>query len=175
MLGDASQIRSTLQNFSSVLEEMSQVCDITVLHDQLLEADHRVSEVHGSFTVPLSQLEHAAAVSLRFYSSCTFRCRHVTRHKQYIILKLQILWRNFRLLFQWILLLMQWTAWYFRGLRTTTALQVAKVCQFLRPLLKTLTSYFNSSKTKYTLTCIDIHSFCPRRCKTVPRYTNFSG
>ncbi|XP_043997936.1 nesprin-2-like isoform X3 [Gambusia affinis] len=61
VLGDASQIRSTLQNFSSVLEEMSQVCDITVLHDQLLEADHRVSEVHGSFTVPLSQLEHAAA------------------------------------------------------------------------------------------------------------------
>ncbi|XP_027892504.1 uncharacterized protein LOC114156327 isoform X3 [Xiphophorus couchianus] len=61
VLGDASQIRSTLQNFISVLEEMSQVCDVTALHDQLLEADHRVSEVHGSFTAPLSQLEHAAA------------------------------------------------------------------------------------------------------------------
>ncbi|KAM4723418.1 nesprin-2 [Anableps anableps] len=61
VLGDASQIRSMLQNFSSVLREMSQVCDVTALQDQLLEADHRVAEVQDSFTAPLSQLEHAAA------------------------------------------------------------------------------------------------------------------
>ncbi|XP_015230408.1 PREDICTED: nesprin-2-like isoform X2 [Cyprinodon variegatus] len=61
VLGDSSQIRSTLQGFSSVLKEMSQVCDVTALQDQLLEADHRVAEVQDSFTAPLSQLEHAAA------------------------------------------------------------------------------------------------------------------
>ncbi|XP_036006871.1 nesprin-2-like [Fundulus heteroclitus] len=61
VLGDASQIRSTLQGFSSILREMSQVCDVTALQDQLLEADRRVAEVQESFTAPLSQLEHAAA------------------------------------------------------------------------------------------------------------------
>ncbi|MEQ2300152.1 hypothetical protein AMECASPLE_022368, partial [Ameca splendens] len=61
VLGDASQIRSTLQSFSSVLRDMSQVFDVTALQDQLFEADHQVAEVQDSFTAPLSQLEHAAA------------------------------------------------------------------------------------------------------------------
>ncbi|MEQ2218647.1 hypothetical protein XENOCAPTIV_006225 [Xenoophorus captivus] len=61
---DASQIRSTLQSFSSVLRDMLQVFDVTALQDQLFEADHQVAEVQDSFTAPLSQLEHAAAVSV---------------------------------------------------------------------------------------------------------------
>lgn len=62
MLDDSAQIRTTLQGFSSVLQEMSQVCDITILREQLVEADRQVADVQDSFTAPLSQLEHAAAV-----------------------------------------------------------------------------------------------------------------
>lgn len=64
VLDDSAQIRTTLQGFSSVLKEMSQVYDITALQEQLLEADQQVAEVQDCFTVPLSQLEHAAAVRL---------------------------------------------------------------------------------------------------------------
>lgn len=75
VLDDSAQIRTTLQGFSSVLKEMSQVCDITTLQEQLIEADSQVANVQDSFIAPLSQLEHAAAVSLQsvnlylFYSS----------------------------------------------------------------------------------------------------------
>ncbi|XP_034531278.1 nesprin-2-like [Notolabrus celidotus] len=61
VLNDSAQIRITLQDFSSVLNEMSQVCDVTTLQEQLVEADHEVDSVQDSFTAPLSQLEHAAA------------------------------------------------------------------------------------------------------------------
>nr|XP_019964757.1 PREDICTED: nesprin-2-like [Paralichthys olivaceus] len=61
VLGDSAQIRKTLQGFSSVLQEMSQICDVTTLQQQLVEADRQVAEVQDSFTAPLSQLEHAAA------------------------------------------------------------------------------------------------------------------
>ncbi|KAI3367261.1 hypothetical protein L3Q82_008148 [Scortum barcoo] len=61
VLDDSAQIRTTLQGFSSVLKEMSQVCNVTTLQEQLMEADHQVSTVQDSFTAPLSQLEHAAA------------------------------------------------------------------------------------------------------------------
>ncbi|KAM3595037.1 uncharacterized protein V6R79_017444 [Siganus canaliculatus] len=61
VLDDSTQIRTTLQGFGSVLVEMSQVCDISALQEQLAEADRRVAEVQESFRVPLSQLEHAAA------------------------------------------------------------------------------------------------------------------
>lgn len=64
VLDDSAQIRSTLQGFGSVLKEMSQVCDVTTLQEELLEADRRVARVQESFTAPLSQLQHAAAVSL---------------------------------------------------------------------------------------------------------------
>lgn len=63
VLDDSTQIRTTLQGFSSVLKEMSQVCDIERLQAQLVEADGQVATVQESFTAPLSQLEHAAAVS----------------------------------------------------------------------------------------------------------------
>lgn len=63
VLGDSVQIRSTLQGFGSVLKDMSQVCDTEQLQAQLLEADAQVADVQESFTAPLSQLEHAAAVS----------------------------------------------------------------------------------------------------------------
>lgn len=72
VLDDSAQIRTTLQGFSSVLQEMSQVCDITTLQEQLVEADCQVADVQDSFTAPLSQLEHAAAVSLRFHSFSFF-------------------------------------------------------------------------------------------------------
>lgn len=61
VLDDSAQIRTTLQGFSSVLKEMSQVCDIERLQAQLVEADGQVAIVQESFTAPLSQLEHAAA------------------------------------------------------------------------------------------------------------------
>ncbi|XP_028994248.1 nesprin-2-like isoform X3 [Betta splendens] len=61
VLNDSAQIRTTLQGFSSVLQEMSQVCDIATLQEQLVEADRQVADVQDSFTAPLSQLEHAAA------------------------------------------------------------------------------------------------------------------
>lgn len=63
VLDDSVQIRTTLQGFSSVLKEMSLVCDIERLQAQLVEADGQVAIVQESFTAPLSQLEHAAAVS----------------------------------------------------------------------------------------------------------------
>lgn len=69
VLGDSAQIRTTLQGFSSVLKDMSQVCDVTTLQEQLVEADRRVANVQESFTAPLSQLEHAAAVSLPYLKS----------------------------------------------------------------------------------------------------------
>ncbi|CAG5866901.1 unnamed protein product [Menidia menidia] len=61
VLDDAAQIRATLQGFSSVLKEMSQVCDVTTLQEQLNEAERKVADVQDSFSAPLSQLEHAAA------------------------------------------------------------------------------------------------------------------
>lgn len=65
VLDDSVQIRSTLQGFSSVLKDMSQVCDTEQLQAQLLEADAQVADVQESFTTPLSQLDHAAAVSVQ--------------------------------------------------------------------------------------------------------------
>ncbi len=72
VLDDSAQIRTTLQGFSSVLKEMSQVCDVTTLQEQLVEADGQVAVVQDSFTAPLSQLEHAAAVSLNSVNSSVF-------------------------------------------------------------------------------------------------------
>ena len=63
VLNDSAQIRNMLQGFGSVVQEMSQVCDVTTLQEQLTEADGRVANVQDSFTAPLSQLEHASAVS----------------------------------------------------------------------------------------------------------------
>lgn len=60
VLDDSAQIRTTLQGFSSVLKEMSEVCDVTALEEQLMEADHQVAAVQDNFIAPLSQLEHAA-------------------------------------------------------------------------------------------------------------------
>lgn len=71
VLGDSAQIRSTLQGFTLVLEEMSQVCDVTQLQQQLIDADRQVAAVQDTFTVPLSQLQHAAAVSAALESSHT--------------------------------------------------------------------------------------------------------
>lgn len=71
VLDDSVQIRKTLQGFGSVLKEMSSVCDITTLQEELIEADRQVANVQDSFTAPLSQLEHAAAVSLRSLNSST--------------------------------------------------------------------------------------------------------
>lgn len=68
VLDDSAQIRTTLQGFASVLKEMSQVCDVTTLQEQLDEADHQVANVQDRFNAPLSHLGHAADVSLRFYS-----------------------------------------------------------------------------------------------------------
>ncbi|KAM6917369.1 nesprin-2-like [Lycodopsis pacificus] len=61
VLDDSAQIRTTLQGFGSVLKEMSQVCDVTTLQEQLDEADHQVAIVQDGFTAPLSHLGHAAA------------------------------------------------------------------------------------------------------------------
>uniref|UniRef100_A0A673ACF5 Nesprin-2-like n=2 Tax=Sphaeramia orbicularis TaxID=375764 RepID=A0A673ACF5_9TELE len=61
VLNDSVQIRTTLQGFSSILDDMSQVCDVTDLQEKLLDADEQVASVQDSFTAPLSQLEHAAA------------------------------------------------------------------------------------------------------------------
>lgn len=77
VLSDSAQIRTTLQGFRSVLQEMSQVCDVTTLQQQLVDADRQVADVQDSFTAPLSQLEHAAAVSPGFYPP-SLRCLHVT-------------------------------------------------------------------------------------------------
>ncbi|XP_033981497.1 nesprin-2-like isoform X2 [Trematomus bernacchii] len=60
VLDDSAQIRKTLQGFSSVLQEMFQVCDVTTLQEKLLEADQQVAHVQDSFTAPLSHLGHAA-------------------------------------------------------------------------------------------------------------------
>ncbi|KAK7884451.1 hypothetical protein WMY93_027574 [Mugilogobius chulae] len=61
VLGDSAQIRLTLQGFTLVLEEMSQVCDVSSLQSELAEADREVAEVQDSFTAPLSKLQRAAA------------------------------------------------------------------------------------------------------------------
>ncbi|XP_028420858.1 nesprin-2-like isoform X1 [Perca flavescens] len=60
VLDDSAQIRTTLQGFASVLKEMSQVCDVTTLQEQLDEADHQVANVQDRFNAPLSYLGHAA-------------------------------------------------------------------------------------------------------------------
>lgn len=69
VLDDSSQIRTALQGFGPVLRDMSPVCDVSALQEQLRDADVQVSQVQDSFSAPLSQLEHAAAVSPRFDSS----------------------------------------------------------------------------------------------------------
>lgn len=73
VLDDSVQIRNTLQGFSSVLKEMSQVCDVTALQEQLVEADRQVADVQDSFTAPLSQLEHAAAVRFDWFLCFTLQ------------------------------------------------------------------------------------------------------
>lgn len=72
VLDDSCQIRKTLQGFGAVLREMSQLCDVTALQEQLINADCHVAEVQDSFTAPLSQLEHAAAVSVTFCRTDAF-------------------------------------------------------------------------------------------------------
>ena len=69
VLDDSEQIRMTLQGFVSMLTEISPVCDITVLREQLSEADGRVAAMQLSFVTPLSQMEHAAAVRSVFFLS----------------------------------------------------------------------------------------------------------
>ncbi|XP_054470233.1 nesprin-2-like [Anoplopoma fimbria] len=61
VLDDSAQIRATLHGFGSVLKEMSQVCDVTTLQEQLDEADQQVAVVQDGFTAPLSHLGDAAA------------------------------------------------------------------------------------------------------------------
>ncbi|XP_061677287.1 nesprin-2-like isoform X2 [Syngnathoides biaculeatus] len=60
-LNDSEQIRTALQGFSSVLDQMSQVVEVSTLREQLLEADLQVAAVQDSFAAPLSRLERAAA------------------------------------------------------------------------------------------------------------------
>ncbi|XP_068608267.1 nesprin-2-like [Brachionichthys hirsutus] len=81
VLADSVQIRSTLQGFGSVLKEMSQVCNVTTLQEELLEADRRVSDVQESFTAPLSQLEHAATEVEAIESEVSLMERNVTEIK----------------------------------------------------------------------------------------------
>ncbi|CAL9687137.1 unnamed protein product [Knipowitschia caucasica] len=61
VLGDSEQIRSTLRSFSLILDDMSEVCDITALQNQLQDQDRDVARVQDSFTEPLSRLRQAAA------------------------------------------------------------------------------------------------------------------
>lgn len=63
VLDDSARIRTGLRGFGPVLEEMSQVCDVTALEEQLLAADGRVAQVQERFAAPLSQLQDAVAVS----------------------------------------------------------------------------------------------------------------
>ncbi|XP_077587650.1 uncharacterized protein LOC144206512 [Stigmatopora nigra] len=60
VLDDSEQIRSTLQGFAGILDQMSQVINISSLREQLLETEGQVAAVQDSFSVPLSQLEQAA-------------------------------------------------------------------------------------------------------------------
>ncbi|XP_077477536.1 nesprin-2-like [Stigmatopora argus] len=61
VLDDSAQIRSTLQGFAGILDQMSQVVNVSSLREQLLETEGQVAAVQDSFSVPLCQLEHAAA------------------------------------------------------------------------------------------------------------------
>ncbi|KAG5285202.1 hypothetical protein AALO_G00000700 [Alosa alosa] len=61
VLDDSAQVRRTLQGFEGVLREMSEVCDVAALRDQLTAADQRVANMQTSFVGPLAQLENAAA------------------------------------------------------------------------------------------------------------------
>lgn len=63
VLDDSAQMRRTLQGFSSVLTEMGSVFDVSPLEEELSNADRRVADMQHSLLGPLSQLEHAAAVS----------------------------------------------------------------------------------------------------------------
>ncbi|XP_061531423.1 nesprin-2-like [Phycodurus eques] len=61
VLNDSEQIRTTLQGFTSVLDQISQVVEVSTLREQLAEADLQVAAVQDSFAAPLSRLEQAAA------------------------------------------------------------------------------------------------------------------
>lgn len=89
VLNDAAQIQATLQSFTSVLTEMSQVYDTTVLQEQLDEASLQVSAVQDSFSAPLHQLEHAAAVSLPSCTPSSLSCFEVTFHGVLLLTSLQ--------------------------------------------------------------------------------------
>ncbi|XP_061157984.1 nesprin-2 isoform X10 [Syngnathus typhle] len=61
VLKDAAQIRNALESFSSVLEQMSQVVDVSAHLEQRAEADRQLAAVQNSFAESLSQMERAAA------------------------------------------------------------------------------------------------------------------
>jgi len=67
VLDDSAQMRRALQGFSSVLTEMGSVFDVSPLEEQLSNADRRVADMQHSLLGPLSQLEHAAAVSTQTF------------------------------------------------------------------------------------------------------------
>ncbi|XP_077395395.1 uncharacterized protein syne2b isoform X3 [Festucalex cinctus] len=60
VLNDSVRIRSTLESFITVVEQMSQVVEVSVLRDQLAEADQQLAGVQDSFATPLLDLEHAS-------------------------------------------------------------------------------------------------------------------
>lgn len=64
VLDDSAQMRRTLQGFGSVLTEMGSVFDVSPLEEQLSNADRRVADMQHNLLGPLSQLEHAAVVSI---------------------------------------------------------------------------------------------------------------
>ncbi|XP_049597298.1 nesprin-2-like isoform X2 [Syngnathus scovelli] len=61
VLKDAAHIRNALESFSSVLEQMSQVVDVSAHWEQRAEADRQLAAVQNSFAESLLQMERAAA------------------------------------------------------------------------------------------------------------------
>ncbi|KAI1895379.1 hypothetical protein AGOR_G00105680 [Albula goreensis] len=61
VLEDSEQMRRTLQGFVAVLQDVSSVCDMTALQEQLAQADQRVAIMQESIAAQLSQFQHAAA------------------------------------------------------------------------------------------------------------------
>ncbi|KAG9336608.1 hypothetical protein JZ751_002955 [Albula glossodonta] len=64
VLEDSEQMRRTLQGFVAVLQDVSSVCDMTALQEQLAQADQRVAIMQESIAAQLSQFQHAAAMIL---------------------------------------------------------------------------------------------------------------
>ncbi|XP_034018265.1 nesprin-2 isoform X1 [Thalassophryne amazonica] len=62
LLDDSERIRTTMRDFKLVLDEISEVCDMSTQEERLMLNDHQVHKMQCNIITPLEDILHAVAV-----------------------------------------------------------------------------------------------------------------